>query len=120
MANTDTLSTESVKEEKAAVTESASIQNAIANETFKLKVFPNPTTGMFSFDYCIEEMKHEMVEIKVLNASTGQMVYHKPAELTSGCVKANIGLSGDLPIGIYVLQLRIGEKTESTKLVLYR
>jgi glucose/arabinose dehydrogenase len=90
------------------------------NESFKLKVFPNPTTGTFSFDYCIEELKREIVEIKVISASSGQMVYNKPAELVSGCVRANIGLSGDLPVGVYVLQLRIGEKVESTKLILYR
>jgi hypothetical protein len=98
----------------------AESKQAVANETFKLKVFPNPSNGMFTFDFCMEEVKENIMQIRVLNASTGQLVYQKGPLTISGCVKGNIELSSGLPTGVYVLQLNIGEKTESTKLILYR
>jgi glucose/arabinose dehydrogenase len=91
-----------------------------AQRGFNLRVFPNPTTGMFTFDYCIEETKSEIVEVKVISVASGKLVYVRKPELVSGCVQANIGLSGDLPVGVYVLQIVVGEKTESTKLILCR
>jgi hypothetical protein len=91
-----------------------------SRNAFNMKVFPNPTTGMFTFNYCIEETKTEIVEIRVINVQSGATVYRKGPEKVSGCVRAEIGLSGDLPVGVYVLQLVVGQKTESTKLILCR
>jgi glucose/arabinose dehydrogenase len=117
----DTTQEKQGAEEKVTTVEEKPTPAAAAvAKPFNLKVFPNPTTGMFSFDYCIEETKSEMVQIKVISASNGEIVYRQPPERVTGCVRANIGLSSGLPIGVYVLQLIIGDKVESTKLVLCR
>ncbi|MGZ3899911.1 MAG: PQQ-dependent sugar dehydrogenase [Bacteroidia bacterium] len=86
-------------------------------EVFHLSVYPNPTTGLFSFDFCIEETSHEILEIKVLN-STGQEVYSRPSAYISGCVKETIDLPGSLNTGVYILQLKIGSRLENTKVIL--
>jgi hypothetical protein len=86
-------------------------------ESFQLLVYPNPTSGMFSFDICIEDTQPEMMEIKVLS-STGQVVHTRPGEYVSGCIKETIELPSNLVTGVYILQLRIGDKIETTKLIL--
>jgi len=89
-------------------------------EIFKLNVFPNPTTGLFTFDFCMEEVKEELMEIKIMSVATGEIVYKKPPVTSTGCVRGNIELPGDLQTGIYFLQIRIGEKLETTKIILCR
>ncbi|MBA3665678.1 MAG: PQQ-dependent sugar dehydrogenase [Bacteroidetes bacterium] len=87
------------------------------SEAFHISVYPNPTTGLFSFDFCIEETQHEIMEIKVLS-STGEEVYSRPPVYVSGCVKEKIDLPSSLTTGVYILQLRIGNRLENTKLIL--
>jgi glucose/arabinose dehydrogenase len=89
-------------------------------EPFNLKLYPNPTTGAFTFDYCLEDASNTVLFIQVVNANTGQVVYEKPAVRVEGCVKENIELSSTLQSGVYVLKLQMENKTESVKLILYR
>jgi hypothetical protein len=89
-------------------------------ETFKVKVYPNPTTGFFTFNFCLEDSPVDVLQISVISASSGQQVYSKPAEKVNDCVKGNIELSSSLPTGIYILRIIIGERVEVTKLVLCR
>ena len=90
------------------------------NENFKVRVFPNPTTGLFTFDFTLEETQEMLMEIKVVDAITGKLVYNKPSARINGSVKENIELPNSLPTGIYILQIKLGEKMESTKLILSR
>jgi glucose/arabinose dehydrogenase len=90
-----------------------------ASEGARLKVYPNPTTGLFTFDFCLEDMPVEEMEIRVMS-STGDLVYRKPPQRINGCVKENIELSSNLRTGVYILQIRLGSKVESTKLILTR
>ncbi|MCW3075921.1 MAG: carbohydrate-binding protein [Bacteroidetes bacterium] len=97
---------------------SADSLNAIKHDDFfHMSVYPNPTTGLFSFDFCLEEAGHEVMEVKVLS-STGQLVYSTPAVIVSGCIKEVIDLPSNLSAGVYILQLRIGNKMENTKVIL--
>lgn len=89
------------------------------HEALRVNVYPNPSTGLFSFDFCLEDAEDGSIEVRVINA-TGQFVYIKPIERKGKCVKETIELNNELPIGIYVLQIRIGNKVENTKLLLNR
>jgi glucose/arabinose dehydrogenase len=89
------------------------------SDHFKIDIYPNPNTGTFSFDVCIEEATEEIMNIKVVNY-LGQPVYEKPAQRVNGCIRETIELSNKLPTGIYILQLSIGTKTESTRITLMR
>jgi len=105
---------------KSAAADSIKINTPFVSETFKVKVFPNPTTGMFTFDFSMEETQEMLMEINVMNATTGSSVYSRPAVRINGSVRENIELPGSLPTGMYILQIKLGEKLESTKLILSR
>ncbi|MES2284147.1 MAG: metallophosphoesterase [Bacteroidota bacterium] len=91
----------------------------VASDVFHVNVYPNPSTGLFSFELSIEDIPKGSLDIKVVN-SLGQAVYTKPAEHISGNIKETIELSSTLPAGIYILQLTIGKKTENTRVLLTR
>lgn len=92
-------------------------QSPVKNSNFKLNVFPNPLTGLFTIDICMEDIAEENMNIKVLNY-IGQTVYEKHTQRINGCIRETIELDGSLSTGIYILQLTIGQKTENTKLLL--
>jgi glucose/arabinose dehydrogenase len=86
---------------------------------FQVKIYPNPTTGLFTFDFCLEDAPEETLEIHVFSA-TGQLVHKQPPVRVKGCYKETINLSGDLSAGVYILHLKLGNSVESAKLVLAR
>jgi hypothetical protein len=89
------------------------------NNFFRVSVYPNPTTGMFTFDYCLEDNSEAELEVRVINA-VGQTVYSTPPTRFSGCLKETIELEGNLATGVYFLQIRIGSRTENVKILLNR
>jgi glucose/arabinose dehydrogenase len=86
---------------------------------FQITIFPNPTNGQFTFDFCMEDIPEDMLEIRVFS-STGQVVYSKPPVRIKGCYRESIDLDGNLAAGVYILHLKIGNRVESAKLVLSR
>jgi hypothetical protein len=90
-----------------------------ASSHFYVSVYPNPTTGLFTFEICLEDMPEEMLLLKVIN-SLGQTVYSGQEKNVSGCVKETIELSNELAPGIYILQMTLGKKTESIRVLLTR
>ncbi|MDF2452485.1 MAG: hypothetical protein K0S26_1989 [Bacteroidota bacterium] len=109
MAGVDSLMTDSLPPDPKSVT-----------ENFRMNVYPNPTTGLFTFDFGLEETEESTMEIHVIDAVTGRSVYNLPPETINGSVKKNIELPNNLPTGIYILQIQIGDKMESLKLILSR
>jgi|GEM_PF-2349392 len=89
------------------------------NNFFRVSVYPNPTTGLFTFDFCLEDNTEAELEVRVLNA-VGQTVYRTPPTRFSGCVKDVIELDSKLATGVYFLQVRIGSRTENVKILLSR
>jgi hypothetical protein len=89
------------------------------NNLFRVSVYPNPTTGLFTFDFCLEDNSESELEVRVLN-SVGQTVYRTAPTRFSGCVKDTIELEGNLATGVYFLQIRIGNRTENIKILLSR
>ncbi|MDF2437916.1 MAG: hypothetical protein K0Q95_2292 [Bacteroidota bacterium] len=86
---------------------------------FRVSVYPNPTTGLFTFDFCLEDDSQAELEVRVLN-SVGQTVYRAAPTKFSGCIRDTIELSSSLATGVYFLQIRIGSRTENVKLLLNR
>jgi len=89
------------------------------NEDLKINLYPNPTTGGFSFQLCFEELEEGNLAFRVLN-SAGQEVFIRPPHKVSGCVKESIELEHTLAAGIYIFQVEHNNKTESVKLFLNR
>ncbi|MGQ0829441.1 MAG: PQQ-dependent sugar dehydrogenase [Bacteroidota bacterium] len=86
-------------------------------DNFKMNVFPNPSTGMFTLDVCMEDAEEENMNVKVLNY-LGQPVYDNQAQRINGCIRKTIELNGSLSTGVYILQLTVGKRVENTRILL--
>ncbi|MES2592158.1 MAG: PA14 domain-containing protein [Bacteroidota bacterium] len=82
-------------------------------------LYPNPTTGRFTMEYCVDELKENTFSVEILN-SLGQTVFQKQLSIVNGCVKEVIELEQNLPSGIYVLNIIKENKKESKRIVLTR
>lgn len=86
-------------------------------EPFQMKVYPNPTTGLFSIVLNMATTDLEKIKIKMVNM-LGQEVYTHETVANSNYLKETVELDGSLPPGIYTLQIMIGNQVESTSVVL--
>jgi beta-mannanase len=92
---------------------------SVQAEELKINVYPNPTTGLFTFQVCFDELEEETISYRVVNA-VGNEVYNKPPRLVAGCLNENMELQSYLPGGIYILQISHNGRVESIKLLLMR
>lgn len=92
------------------------LDSFIIDDESPMALYPNPTTGLFTVEVCKKNVAEE-ARIEVVN-NVGQVVYSKIPFKTDGCIKEIIELKTELPEGIYFLNLIIGEKTETRKLIL--
>lgn len=99
--------------------EDSTIEKGPLLNDFKITVFPNPTNGLFTFDFCMEDIPEDVLEVKVFS-STGQLVYKTPPTRVKGCYRESVELDGNLAAGVYILHLTIGNRIESAKLILSR
>lgn len=86
-------------------------------EPFQMKVYPNPTTGLFSIALNMATTDTEKIKMKMINM-LGQEVYSKETIASSNYLKETVELDGSLPAGVYTLQIMIGSQVESTSVVL--
>jgi glucose/arabinose dehydrogenase len=84
---------------------------------FELKVYPNPTSGLFTIMLNIPSEINELVRMRIVNM-LGQEVYHKEIQSNEDYVRQTVELDNSLQTGIYTLQVTIGNRTENTNLVL--
>ncbi|MES2284144.1 MAG: PQQ-dependent sugar dehydrogenase [Bacteroidota bacterium] len=87
--------------------------------SFQMKVYPNPNTGLFTIVLNMPLNEEEKVNMKILNI-IGQEVYNKEYITKDNYFKETIDLDQSLPTGIYTLQVIIGNKVENTNVVLAR
>jgi hypothetical protein len=106
------------KSSKTIEVDSSEVDKSLLGQ-FQVKIYPNPTTGLFTFDFCLEDAPEETLEIHVFSA-TGQLVHKQPPVRVKGCYKETINLDGNLTAGVYILHLKLGNTVESAKLVLAR
>lgn len=97
----------------------ASLQSAGSMDTTHVNVYPNPGTGTYNMEICLQDAGVKTLKINVAN-SLGQVVYAKDAQQIEGCIREKLELENSLPGGVYLLQVSVGDKTETTKIVLRR
>lgn len=88
-------------------------------KTFQMKVYPNPTTGLFTIELNMPLSNEEKVKMRIVNV-LGQEVYDKGLVAKNDRIKEVVELDKSLPSGIYILQVTIGNKVENTNMVLAR
>ncbi|MDQ3047964.1 MAG: T9SS type A sorting domain-containing protein, partial [Bacteroidota bacterium] len=86
---------------------------------FQMKVFPNPTSGLFTIVLNMASAGQEKVSIKIVNL-LGQPVYTKEISGNNQEIKETVELDQSLATGFYTLQVTIGSKVENTTVVLSR
>ncbi len=86
-------------------------------KTLQMKIYPNPNTGLFTIELNMPSIKEEKVKMRVVNI-LGQEVYNKEYIIKDNYIKEIVELDKSLPVGIYTLQVLIGNKVENTSVVL--
>ncbi|ACT91321.1 T9SS type A sorting domain-containing protein [Dyadobacter fermentans] len=77
-------------------------------------VFPNPSKGTLTV--ALHAAKDKLVNLSIINI-LGQSVHKSTLASMSGEVKTTVDL-GQLPDGIYIVQVKVGDKIESRRVVL--
>jgi uncharacterized repeat protein (TIGR03803 family) len=92
-------------------TDSSVIENS---DTFIL--YPNPTTGSFTVEvYRKDIVEGAMIQVVDFN---GRIIYSKTPFVIDGHINEIIELNDALPVGVYLVNLIIGEKVETKKIIL--
>ena len=92
-------------------------QNTILENSYNMIVYPNPTTGQFNLELCINGLLEKTILIEVIN-SFGQVVYKKRPQKINGCVKEAIELQSSLPTGVYIMKVTTDDKIQTAKMLL--
>ena len=90
-----------------------------ADETYVLKVFPNPNNGIFTIALNMAIQQGSKIKVIVMDG-LGHMVYDKEFVSGSEYIEENIELDKSLAQGVYHLQIIIGNKVEKTNVMLLR
>ena len=98
-------------------TEDSPPTNTILENKYDMLVYPNPNTGKFNLELCIDDLAEKTVVIEVTN-SLGQAVYKKLPQKINGCVKEAIELDSSLPIGLYIMKVTIDDMIQTSKMLL--
>lgn len=80
-------------------------------------LYPNPTSGKFSFEFCLDDVKEENLSVEIVNA-VGQVVYKKEPQKINGCIREIIELEKTLPSGIYMMNVITEKETKTQKVLL--
>lgn len=83
------------------------------NNTLDLKLYPNPTQGMFQINYPIQE-KDATIYLQDLNGRTLQTLMLAPDEQTGALEMDATGL----PTGLYLVRMLVGDQQMVKKLVI--
>lgn len=108
--------------EPTIVTESKNTVSTIL-ETEKdsslfVKVFPNPNNGLFTLEINMANTTvAEQIKIELIN-TVGQIVYQKLVSSNDGYINEHVELESTIPIGVYFLKITVGNKIETSQLIL--
>lgn len=90
------------------------VTNNLQAELIKIQTYPNPTDGTFSFEVADEFIGEVQINIYGLN---GKEVFSKNVVKNNRNFKEEINLNKN-PSGIYFLQIQLGNKWLSNKIVI--
>ncbi len=94
-------------------------QNPVLDNTYDMIVYPNPNSGQFILELCIDNLEEKNLMIEIAN-TFGQVLYSKSPHKISGCVKEVIQLDPNVPIGVYMLKVTIDDQIQISKMLLTR
>ncbi len=101
------------------ITNDTTQENTILENTVEMLVYPNPNTGQFNLEFCIDELNEKTIIIEISN-SLGQVIYKELPQKIKGCIKATIELEATLPTGVYIMKVTIDDKIQTAKMLLTR
>lgn len=90
-----------------------------SSDKFRMNIYPNPNTGLFTIELNIAIGREEKVKILIVNM-LGQEVYNKEYFVKDNYLKETIELDKALPSGIYTLQIVNDNIVENTNMMLAR
>lgn len=90
-----------------------------ADETYVLKVFPNPNNGIFTITLNMAIQPGSKINVIVVDG-LGHTVYNNEFVSVKEYLEENIELDKSLAQGVYHLQIIIGNKVEKTNVMLLR
>jgi uncharacterized delta-60 repeat protein len=82
-----------------------------------VKVYPNPSRGIFNVHYRSDDMDEKAIILRVFNM-TGQLIWQQTATVAGGYMYKQITLPGEQPAGVYLVQIKTLRKLYSVKLVI--
>lgn len=80
-------------------------------------LYPNPTSGKFSFEFCLDDVQEENLSVEIVN-SVGSVVYRKAPHKINGCIREVIELEKSLPSGVYLMNVKTNKGTDTRKVLL--
>ena len=83
-----------------------------------VNVYPNPNTGIFTLEYCFDNIKEKTMTIEIFN-SIGKSIYQKQLINKNGCFKETIEMD-PLAVDFIILKITAGKLVESRKLLLVK
>ena len=84
---------------------------------FDLRIAPNPTTGIINIKYDLDKMAE--VKLSVLNARGVLLQTQTIANKTFGENTTILDLS-QLPNGLYLVRLQVGNQSETSKIIIHK
>ena len=95
-------------------TQVTGIEDVNNGVTGEMKVFPSPSNGKVFIQGATKE---STATIKLLN-TIGQVVFNKEVEVNNGILKEQLELGSQFSNGIYIVSVKMGEKVNTTKILL--
>lgn len=119
-----TITVNGCREMDTALTEVPDPLQAISNsldlpDEFRMNIYPNPNTGLFTIELNMAISQEEKVKIRIVNV-LGQEVYNKEYLIKDNYFKETLELDKALPSGIYTLQIVNDNIVENTNIMLAR
>lgn len=81
-----------------------------------LIIYPNPSTGIFTLEYCLDNLNEKYLRVEFYNAA-GQLLFKKNLAVTNGCVREVIEFEKNIPTGMYLMNVITDKNIESKQII---
>ncbi len=92
-------------------------ETEMEDAAFEVKVYPNPSTGSFNVKMNTAHAPVDNIKMEVVNM-VGQVVYSKKPVVENGFIKEKIELDRSFAAGLYVVQVKMGDASFNTKMLI--
>jgi glucose/arabinose dehydrogenase len=94
-------------------------QRIDSSSVFQMKIYPNPNNGAFTIVINLAEVGRAKVNMRVVDI-VGREIHRRELIPIGTDISESIELDGSLPPGIYTLEVVVGERSESLKMLLMK